>query len=71
MRGFCLGIRATVAHLDPKQATEQAMTNSLAIFLGIIVIASILSDLFLTGGNNLLFLAKKFTDMTEWMAFWR
>lgn len=47
------------------------MTNSLAIFLGIIVIASILGDLFLTGGNNLLFLAKKFTDMTEWMAFWR
>lgn len=47
------------------------MTNSLAIFLGILIVAALLADVFLTGGNNLLFLAKKFTDMTEWMAFWR
>ena len=47
------------------------MTNSLAIYLGLIVLAGLFADLFLTGGSNLLFLAKKFTDMTEWMAFWR
>lgn len=47
------------------------MTNPLAIILGSLVVIALLADLFLSGGNNLLFLAKKFTDMTEWMAFWR
>ncbi|MGB7317723.1 MAG: hypothetical protein WBC85_07135 [Planktotalea sp.] len=47
------------------------MTNTLAIILGLFVIAGLTFDIVMTGGNNLLFLAKKFTDFTEWMAFWR
>ena len=47
------------------------MTNTLAIYLGLFIVAGLLADFFLTGGTNLLFLAKKFTDMTEWIAFWR
>ncbi|MGH1578786.1 hypothetical protein [Planktotalea sp.] len=47
------------------------MTNPIAIFLGALIVVALLSDMVLTGGSNLLFLAKKFTEMTEWMAFWR
>ncbi len=47
------------------------MTNPLAIILGSLVVLAILADVLLSGGANLLFLAKKGTDFTEWMAFWR
>lgn len=47
------------------------MTNTLAIILGLLVVAGIVADIMLTDATNLLFLAKKFTDMTEWIAFWR
>lgn len=47
------------------------MTNPIAIVLGLIIAASILADLLLSGGVNLLFLAKKFAEFTEWIAFWR
>ena len=47
------------------------MTNTLAIYLGGIVVLGISADLLLNDGLNLLFLARKFTDMTEWLAFWR
>lgn len=47
------------------------MTNPIAIVLGSLVLAAIIADMMLSGGANLLFLAKKGTDFTEWMAFWR
>jgi hypothetical protein len=47
------------------------MTNPLAIFLGLLVTILIITDIVLTDGLNLLFLARKFTEFTEWMAFWR
>jgi len=47
------------------------MTNPIAIVLGILITIGFVADLILTGGSNLLFLAKKFADFTEWMAFWR
>jgi hypothetical protein len=47
------------------------MTNPLAIFLGLLVTILIITDIVLTDGLTLLFLARKFTEFTEWMAFWR
>lgn len=47
------------------------MTNPIAITLGLIVAAVIGGDLFLSGGDNLLYVGKKFADLLEWVAFWR
>lgn len=47
------------------------MTNQIAIGLGLVIVAFIGGDLFLTGGETLLFLAKKFEELLEWLAFWR
>ena len=47
------------------------MTNQIAIGLGIVIVAAICGDLFVTGGDNLIFLAKKFDEFLEWIAFWR
>ena len=47
------------------------MTNTIAIVLGLMIIAAIAADYILTGGTNLVFLAIKFTEFTEWLAFWR
>lgn len=47
------------------------MSNRGAILLGSILIAAIILDAIIYGSDNLLFLAKKFADMLEWMAFWR
>ncbi|MEN8892608.1 hypothetical protein [Planktotalea arctica] len=47
------------------------MTNTLAIILGSLVVLALFADVILTGSTNILFLAKKFTEFTEWMAFWR
>lgn len=47
------------------------MTNTLAVILGAMIATALLADAIFTGGNNILFLAKKFTEFTEWIAFWR
>lgn len=47
------------------------MNTPLSITLGLLAFGAITLDVFLTGGDNLLFLARKFTDLTEWLAFWR
>jgi hypothetical protein len=47
------------------------MTNTLALFIGGFVVAGILADAVLNGGQNLLFLSRKFVDLSEWLAFWR
>ncbi|MCI2392884.1 hypothetical protein [Aliiroseovarius sediminis] len=47
------------------------MTNKIAFVLGILIVALISADLLLNHGNSVVFLSKKFLDMTEWMAFWR
>lgn len=46
------------------------MTNTLAIILGGLAVSLIALDLLFNGGVGLLFLSKKFVDMTTWMAFW-
>lgn len=47
------------------------MNNTLAIILGVLIIAGVASDVVLTGGETLLFLAKKFMNLMDWLAFWR
>lgn len=47
------------------------MTNTLAIVLGLALIAAIAGDIMLNGTENLIFLGKKFFELIEWMAFWR
>ena len=47
------------------------MTNSIAIGLGLLIHGGIGVDAFLTGGEGLMFLARKGLDLLEWIAFWR
>ncbi|MFQ1700959.1 hypothetical protein ACJ5NV_10215 [Loktanella agnita] len=47
------------------------MTNTLAIILGIFIIGFIALDIFVIEADVLLFLARKFVALTEYLAFWR
>ena len=47
------------------------MTNQLAIIMGALILLLVGLDVVLWGAENLLFLAKKFLELTEWVAFWR
>ena len=47
------------------------MTNPIAIFLGVVILGGIIADAVMYDGTSLLFLARKFADLLEWLAFWR
>ncbi|WP_424939502.1 hypothetical protein [Aliiroseovarius sp. S253] len=47
------------------------MTNQLAILLGAAILLLLGLDIFLWDGTYLVFLAKKFLELSEWVAFWR
>jgi hypothetical protein len=47
------------------------VTNRVALYLGLLLVAFILADLVLNSGDILLFLAKKFIDLMDWVEFWR
>lgn len=47
------------------------MTNRIAIILGLIIIGAIIIDFVSFGTEHAIFLAKKLTELIEWMAFWR
>ncbi|MGH1369271.1 MAG: hypothetical protein ACRBCL_11710 [Maritimibacter sp.] len=47
------------------------MTNKIAIGLLVLIIAFILLDVVLWGGQSPLFLARKFFVFLDWIAFWR
>ena len=46
------------------------LTNTIALWLGLFLLCSIIADLALNGGTALLFLARKFLGLIEWVAFW-
>ena len=46
------------------------MTNQIALGLGLLILGAIGADLLLNGGVALQFLARKFLDLIEWVAFW-
>lgn len=47
------------------------MTNRIAIVLGVIIFGLLLLDWQEFGWANSLFLARKFAELLEWVAFWR
>ncbi len=47
------------------------MTNQIALGLGLFILAAVAVDVVLFGTEHLLFLAKKLSQLVEWIAFWR
>ncbi|MGB0800009.1 MAG: glyceraldehyde-3-phosphate dehydrogenase [Planktomarina sp.] len=47
------------------------MTHRLALIVGGMIIAALLLDLILQGGDATHFLLRKLMDLIEWLAFWR
>ncbi|UWR13874.1 hypothetical protein [Sulfitobacter sp. M368] len=47
------------------------MTNRLAIILGSFLITALVIDMILFGTEHIIFLAQKFLELIEWVAFWR
>lgn len=47
------------------------MTNRIAIFLGLFLIATVVVDVVFYGNEHLIFLGKKLFELIEWIAFWR
>ncbi len=48
-----------------------AMTDRVALYLGLFILAVIAGDLLLFGTEHLIFLGKKLYELIEWLAFWR
>jgi hypothetical protein len=47
------------------------LTNRFAFFLAALLVALGLGDAFLNDSKTLLFLAKKFITLMDWVEFWR
>ena len=47
------------------------MTNRIALVLGLLIIAALVVDILIYGDVHVLFLAKRFFELVEWVAFWR
>lgn len=47
------------------------MTDRIALVLGAIIVAAIAGDIVANNGAAIMFLLRKFTDLVEWIAFWR
>jgi hypothetical protein len=46
------------------------VTNTIAVWIGLILLAGIIADVVFNGGVALTFLARKFLDLVEWVDFW-
>ena len=47
------------------------MTNRIALILGLMIGLALILDVALVGDRHVIFLAKKFMDLLNWVAFWR
>jgi len=47
------------------------MTNRIAIVLGLLILAALAFDVLSNDHAGVLFLARKFIDLIEYLAFWR
>lgn len=47
------------------------MTNKLAVYLGLVIVVAILVDLIAFDATYSVFLAKKFIELIDYIAFWR
>lgn len=61
---------ARPCHIEARQQ-ESVVTNRIAIFLGLFLIAAIVVDGMIYGSGHLVFLGKKLFELIEWIAFWR
>ena len=61
-----VGHRLSRSHLNGAD-----MTNRIAIVLALIIIALVVLDWRMADWANSLFLARKFAELLEWVAFWR
>lgn len=48
-----------------------AVTNTIAIVLGLLLIGGITADVMYYGNEHMIFLGKKMFELIEWLAFWR
>jgi len=56
---------------SPNREPRRAMTNRIAIMLGLALLIALAVDYWLYDTEHLVFLAKKFFALLDWMAFWR
>ena len=47
------------------------MTNQIAVFLGALILIGLGIDWQVYDWSHAMFLARRFIDLLEWMAFWR
>ena len=47
------------------------MTDRIALFLGILIVAAVVLDVTVYGTEHIIFLGKKLYGLIEWLAFWR
>ncbi|WP_170222782.1 hypothetical protein [Marimonas lutisalis] len=47
------------------------MTNQIAIWLGLIIVALLCLDWYFFDWSGLVFLLRKGVELIEWLAFWR
>lgn len=47
------------------------MTNKIAVAIGLFLVLAFIVDALAFGGNAPIFLAGKFANLVEWVAFWR
>ena len=65
--GVGLSYRSDLMH----KGRRAPVTNRIAIFLGMILIAAFVADTMMFGKEHLIYLGKKLFDLIEWIAFWR
>ncbi|MFV1492357.1 hypothetical protein VWX97_15490 [Phaeobacter sp. JH18-32] len=47
------------------------MTNRIALFLALLILAGLAVDLWLFGTAHMVFLGKRLFELIDWIAFWR
>ncbi|MCA0960766.1 hypothetical protein [Salipiger bermudensis] len=47
------------------------MTNRIAIWIALLILAALAADSLIWGSQHLVFLGRKFFALLDWMAFWR
>ena len=47
------------------------MTNTIAVFLGLLILAAVGIDVMLNSGAASVFLGRRGIDLLQWLAFWR
>ncbi len=47
------------------------MTNTIAIVLAVLIVGGLALDYAMFGSEHLVFLARKFFVLLDWLAFWR